>query len=356
MLSALVEAIKNLLSMTKASRLVAVLTAYTAMIFASRLNLKAVVNLLRRTVEEWGKDGAAGWAAGLAYYAIFSLAPALIIVIAIAGLVFGEEEVQQQIVAQVETAVGKASADLVQTMIEGLREQQRSGVAATVVGVVTLVLGSIGAFGHLHGALNAIWGMHLEVRSGLGSVLFFVKRSVLSFAIVASAAFLLVLFVILNSALSVLRNYLAGVSPEVGSVLPAPNLFVSLIAITVLFAIIYRYLPDVDIRWRDVWLGAFLTAWLFILGQFFIGLYLGTSSIASIYGAAGSIIAILLWVYYSAQIFMLGAEFVKVYTRTYGSHRDLASPTDVPVKQPKKRPPKRRRKSRQDVSGKLPGS
>lgn len=335
MLGALFAALKDLFA-DKASRLMTVLAAYTTMVFAERLNLKAGVDLIRRTVEEWGRDRAAGMAAGLAYYAIFSIAPALIIVIALAGIVFGQEQIQQQIVAQVQGALGPESAELVETMIAGLRGQQRSGIIATAIGVVTLVFGSIGAFGHLHGSLNAIWGVQPDVRPGLGGVLVFLKGSVISFAIVVSASFLLVLFVILNTVLSVARDYLAGAVSEVGSVLPPPNLLLSFGAITALVAMIFKILPDVDLKWRDVWPGAVLTALLFIAGQFFVNLYLSTSSLASVYGAAGSIIAILVWVYYSAQIFMLGAEFTKVYARTYGSHRAVAAQNQPPPKKPRR--------------------
>lgn len=330
MMGALWEAIKTLFA-SRSSRLMALVMTYAAMIAATRINVRAVFDVIRQTFAEWGKDRAAGLAAGLAYYAIFSLAPALIIVIAIAGLVFGQEEVQQQIVAQVAGAVGPDAASLVTNMIEGLRAQSGSGVFATAVSVVSVVLGAIGAFGHLHSSLNAIWGVEPEIHTGLGSVLFVLRRSVLAFALVASAAFLMVLFVVLTAVQSAVRNYLNGIAPEVEPLLPSTNLLVSLAVVTALFTLIYRILPDVPIGWRDVLPGAFITALLFILGQFFINLYLGTSSITSIYGAAGSIIVILVWVYYSAQIFMLGAEFIKVYTRTYGSHSARARAAEAPA-------------------------
>ena len=322
MLNTLAELIKSLFTMTRSSRLMAVLTAYVAVIVATRIDFRAVYALFQATIAAWNKDRAAALAAGLAYYAIFSLAPALIIIIAIAGLVFEQGAVQQQIVEQVEATLGEEAAGVVVTMIENLREQQqRSSVIATVVGVVTVVFGAIGVFAHLQSSLNHIWGIEPAAQSGLRSVLFFVRRSALSFAVVAAAGFLLVLFVIINNVLTVLRGFLEGVAPEVGSVLPSTSLFVTFVALTVSFAVVLRVLPDVNVRWRDVLPGAVLTAVFFLIGQFFIGLYLGSSSVGSIYGAAGSIIVLLVWVYYSAQIFMLGAEFTKVYTRTYGSHR-----------------------------------
>ncbi|MSP12744.1 MAG: YihY/virulence factor BrkB family protein [Chloroflexi bacterium] len=270
--------------------------------------------LLKDTFKEWNEDKAPRLAAALAYYTIFSMAPLLIIVIAIVGLVLGEDAVRGQIVGQIQGLVGENGAQLIQTMIKNTGEKS-SGILATVIGVVTLVLGAIGVFGQLQDALNTIWDVAPKPGVGIKEML---KNRLLSFAMVLSIGFLLLVSFVISAGLSALGNFVTSISPGFSIGLQLVNLLVSFAVSTVLFAAIYKFLPDAKIDWEDVWIGAAITSLLFTIGKFLIGLYLGYSSAASTYGAAGSLVVMLLWIYYSAQILLLGAEFTHVIARRHG--------------------------------------
>lgn len=281
--------------------------------------LKAIVELVKDTAVEWNEDKAPRLAAALAYYTIFSLAPLLIIAIAIAGALFGREAAQQEILAQVQALMGERGAAFIQTLIEAAAEP-RTGAIASALGIVTLLFGAGGVFGQLRDALNTIWEVQPQPGpAGIRGVLRAIRLNFLSFSMVLGVGFLLLVSLVISAGLEAVNRYAQGIIPGLSPVWQLANVLLSLAVITLLFALIFRVLPDVRVAWRDVWLGAALTSLLFNFGKTLIGLYLGRSNIGSAYGAAGSLVILLIWVYYSAQIFFFGAEFVQVYTRKYGS-------------------------------------
>lgn len=267
--------------------------------------------LLRRALAGWWSDNVPRLGASLSYYTLFALAPVLLVAIAIAGLAFGQEAVRGEVVGQIRGLVGEAGARAVQAMLEGV-SKERETWTATAVGLLTLFIGATGAFLELQTALNAIW--RVKPREGGGNwVKELVVQRLVSFGLVLGVGFLLLVSLLVSAALAALHRYMGVTFPGLGALWQAANVLVSVGVITVLFAMIYRILPDVDLAWRDVWLGAVVTAGLFSIGKYAIGLYLGTSGIASTYGAAGSVIVLLVWVYYSAQIILLGAEFTRAW-------------------------------------------
>ena len=280
-----------------------------------------VWELVKASLSEWLEDNAFRLGAALAYYTVFSLAPLLVIAIAIAGFVFGEEAARGRIVEQMQGLMGPEGAHAVQTMLAASR-RSGTGIVATVLGVITLLLGATGAFVELQGALNTVWDVPPRQGSGLRSM---VRDRLLSFALVLGIAFLLLVSLVVSAGLSAVGAFFGGALPVPASVLQAANFVFSFAVITLLFATIFKFLPDLDIAWRDVWMGAGVTSLLFAAGKWLIGLYLGTSGIASTYGAAGSLVILLLWVYYSALILFLGAEFTQVYAETYGSRPRAAA-------------------------------
>jgi membrane protein len=269
--------------------------------------------LLAESFKDWMEDRALRFAAALAYYSVFSLAPLIIIAISVAGLAFGEEAARGQIFDQIDWLLGPKAATEIQSIIQASSDAPKS-LLATAVGVVTLIIGASGVFGQLKDALNAIWGVRLKPGAG---IIASVKDYVLSFSIVLAVGFLLIISLLASAVLHAINNYMTAVLRLPAFVGPLAGL-VSILLLTVLFALIYKVLPDVQIGWRDVWIGATVTAVLFAIGKSLIGLYLGTSSVASSFGAAGALILILVWVYYSTTIFLLGAEFTKVYARKFG--------------------------------------
>jgi membrane protein len=291
------------------------------------MNPQAVWHLLKHTFDEWNEDKAPRLGAALAYYTIFSLAPLLVIAIAISGLVFGEEEARKQIAAEVSNTVGPT----VGTAIEGLLQSAHdsgSGILATIMGVVTLLFGAVGAFNQLQDALNTIWKVTPKPGRGWMAI---VKDRVLSFSIVLGIGFLLLVSLIVSTVLTALSKFLTPSALPGGTYLwQLINLAVSFGFITLLFAMIYKILPDVKLGWKDVWVGAAVTALLFTIGKYLLGLYLARASVASSYGAAGSLVLILVWVYYSSQILLFGAEFTRVYSIHYGK-RILPSDNAVPL-------------------------
>jgi membrane protein len=279
------------------------------------MSLAVIWNLLKSTFSDWNEDKAPRLAAALAFYTMFTLAPLLIIVIAIAGLAFGQQAARGQILGQIQGLVGFESASAIQKFLEQLDTPQ-SGVLATAIGVATLLLGIWWVFGELQDALNTIW----EVAPKPGRrFLEVVKVRLLSFTMMLGVGFLLLVSLIFSAALSALGGLVGGLLPDVPPLLQIANFVISFAIVMLLFAMIYKIVPDVVIAWSDVWIGAAVTALLYTIGKYLIGVYLGTSSTASAYGAAGSLVVILVWVYYSAQILFLGAEFTKVYAMKYGS-------------------------------------
>jgi membrane protein len=277
---------------------------------------KAVFDLFKEAAVGWSRDKGPLLAAAVAYYTIFSLAPLLVVSVAVAGIYFGEAAVQGQLVGQIEGFVGREIALTIQLIIENAARVEGSGIVATIIGVLLLFIGASGVFSQLRNALNMIWGITPDPKRG---VVAFLKERFLSVTMVLGIGFLLVVSVALSIALTTLRRYLLTFSPELVANLPRLDIAVTLVVITISFAIIFRVLPDAEVAWRDVWMGAAVTALLFALGEYLIGLYLAYSSVGSAFGAAGSLVVVLTWIYYSALILMFGAEFTQVYANKYGS-------------------------------------
>jgi len=286
--------------------------------------------LLKQTISEFGNDKAPRLGAALAYYTIFSLAPLLLIVIAISGLAFGHDAAQNKIFEQLRGVLGPQAAVSVQDMVKNAAKP-KSGTVATIIGIVTLIFGASGVFGQLKDALNTIWDV--EPREG-GGILTLVKDRFLSFAMVLGVGFLLLVSLLIDTAITAIGTY-AGSHLPGGEVLwHTAELIFSFCVITVLMAMIFRLLPDLKIEWRDVWLGAAITSLLFVLGKFALGIYFAKSAVGSSFGAAGSLVIVLLWVYYSAQILLFGAEFTQVYARAHGSLKDakqVEAPQPAPI-------------------------
>src|ERR1051326_1435522 len=277
--------------------------------------MKRYYLLFKQAFTEFGEDKAQRLGAALAYYTIFSLAPLLLIAIALDGMVFGREAAQGQIFGQLRGVLGSQAAQAVQEMVKGAAKP-KSGTIATVVGIVTLLFGAAGVFGQLKDALNTIWNVEPKTTGGIMAM---IKDRFLSFAMVFGVGFLLLVSLVLDAAVAAAGKFVGDRLPGGEVLWQGVQLVMSLAVVTLLFALIFRFLPDVHPTWRDVWFGAIFTGVLFVLGKFALGLYLGKSAVGSSYGAAGSLVVLLLWVYYSAQILFFGAEFTQVYARKHGS-------------------------------------
>jgi len=282
------------------------------------LNLRRVrkyLDLFKQTFKEFGEDKAPRLGAALAYYTIFSIAPLLLIAIAVAGLVFGQEAAHKEISGQLGGLLGREGAKGIEEMIASAAKP-KTGTLATIVGLVTLFLGASGVFMQLKDALNTIWNVEGEKTKGILGML---RERFLSLAMVCGVGFLLLVSLIFDAAISTMGNYLDRLFPGGETILQMVQLVISFVLVTLLFAAMFRFLPDVRPTWRDVWFGALFTAVLFVLGKFGLSIYLGKAAIGSSYGAAGSLVILLVWVYWSAQILFFGAEFTQVYARTHGS-------------------------------------
>jgi len=280
--------------------------------------LKSVFAMVKQAVSEWFDQSISRLGAALAFYTFFSIAPLFVIVLAIAGLWFGEEAARRELFSQVSGLVGSEGGEAIQALVSAARKPT-TGVWATVIASATLFVGATGVFVQLQDALNSIWGVRRKPGRGVRN---FIKDRVLSFALIIGIGFLLLVSLVLSAALSALGNYMTGLLPAQETLWQGINFVISFVVITLLFAMIFKVLPDVKIAWRDVWTGALLTALLFNLGKYLLGLYLGRSSVTSAYGAAGSLVVVLLWVYYSAQILFFGAKFTQIYSARHGSRRE----------------------------------
>jgi membrane protein len=243
------------------------------------------------------------------------LAPILIVAMAIAGFAFGAEAVRGEIVSQIDGLVGHEGALAVQAMLEGAAKPS-SSIPATIIGIITFFLGATGAFLELQTALNAIW--RVKPKASTSFLRSLMIDRLISFGLVVAVGFLLLTSLLISAGLAALDRYMGQAFPGVAILWQAANVIVSLGVITLLFAMIYKLLPDVELAWSDVWVGGLVTAGMFTMGKFLIGLYLGTSGLASSYGAAGSVIVLLVWVYYSSQVVLLGAEFTRAYVDQFG--------------------------------------
>lgn len=280
------------------------------------MNIKNFISLVKETFQDWSEDKAPRLAAALAYYTLFSLAPLLILVIAITSFILGNNvDVRTRLLDQVQELMGPQAAEAVNTMIEN-NNQPGSGIVATVIGIVTLLMGATGLFGQLKDALNTIWEVQPEKGGGIMNM---IRGRFLSFTMVLGTSFLLLVELVISAGIAAVTGVLNNMFGGAAIIAQIVNFLISVGVVTLIFALIYKILPDVDIEWKDVWMGALVTSLLFNIGKTLIGLYLGNSATASAYGAAGSLVVLLLWVYYSAQILFLGAEFTQVYARRHGS-------------------------------------
>jgi membrane protein len=276
--------------------------------------LSEIWKLLRETVFSFIEDEALSRGAAIAFYAVTSIAPVLLIVIAIAGLVFGEDAAENAIVAQLSDLMGPQAAQVLQSAVASAASKS-SGTIATIIGVITLMVTASGVFGEMQSTLNAIW--KAEPKGTTLSRL--IRARAASLGLVAALGLLLIVSLVVSAALTAFGSYLDAILPFGELLFPAMNFLVSLLPISILFAAIYKVLPDRQLEWRDVIVGGVVTAVLFNIGKSLIGWYIGSSAVASSYGAAGALIILLLWVYYSIQLFLLGAEFTKIYASRHGS-------------------------------------
>ncbi len=283
---------------------------------------KNLLEIFKQTFKEWNEDKAPRLAAALSYYTVFSLAPLLVLVIAITSFIIGNNvDIRNEIMRHLHGLVGPQGAEIVSTLIER-NSQPGSGILATIIGIVTLLLGATGVFGQLQDALNTIW--EVKPKAGRG-ILGMLKDRFLSFTMVLGTSFLLLVSLVISTALAFLNQFFTDWLGGLGVLAQMINIIVSIGVVTVIFAMIFKFLPDVKIRWADVWIGSLFTAVLFTIGRILLSIYLGNSATTSAYGAAGSLVVLLLWVYYSSQILFFGAEFTQVYARMYGS-RILPTP------------------------------
>ena len=288
--------------------------------------MRGMLNIIRqlaiKSFQEWNNDDAAQLAAAIAYYTIISIPPLLIIVLAITGYFINTSTAQNQLIAQIGGFIGSQTSGFVKSLLENSTQSSNSPIAS-IISIVVLLAGASGAFYQVQYALNKIWDVPQKHGRTLINLL---KNRFLSFLMALAIGFLLMVFIILSAVISVVIGYMSGGTQNM-FLLEVINFLVLFVTVTILFAMIYRVIPDKQITWTDVWLGAAVTALLFMLGRYAVGLYLTVSKSGSAYGAAGSLIVLLLWIYYSAQIFLLGAEFTHVYSKKLGSHIESEAKT-----------------------------
>jgi membrane protein len=276
-----------------------------------------VLGLLISAAKEWNRDKCPQLGAALAYYTVFSLAPLVLVLLGIFGLIYGgSEQAREKILEQLRYLIDPSGVKVFQDIANSAAEP-KAGILATAIGILVALFGASGIFGQLQDALNTIWAVKPKPGQGIWG---FIRARFLSFAMVGGVCFLLLVSLTIENLLKSLHSYLQSIVPG-GHYLGLAVFYIFDVAIIVLlFAMLFRYLPDAKIAWRDVWTGAALTAILFVIGKFLLGLYLGSGAAGSAYGAASSLITLLLWIFYSAQILLFGAEFTKVYANRYGSH------------------------------------
>ena len=280
-----------------------------------QLKLRRLLSILKTAAREWDRDDVPRHGAALAYYTLFAMAPLLVIVIGIGGMVFGPDAARGEVFRQISGLIGSDGARMIQDMLANVKQPSRS-VPATIIGTIAFFLGATGAFGSLQGALNGIWGVKPKPRAAVWSWL---RQRLLSFGLVLAVGFLLLVSLTFSAAVGALSQYMHARLPGGEGFWLSISFFLDFVFITVMFALIYRVLPDVRLAWADVWVGALVTSGFFSIGKFLIGLYLGHASIASTFGAAGSLAVILIWVYYSSQIVLFGAEVTQAWVRKVGA-------------------------------------
>ncbi len=291
-------------------------------------SLKTWWTLVKTATSSWVDDYAPSMGAALSYYTVFSLAPLLLIVVSVAGLVFGEDAVRGALFAQLRGLMGDDAAKAVQGLLASVNKPTQ-GIIGTVVGIALLLFGATTVFGELQDSLDRIWRAPARTKGGLWTLL---RARLLSFGMILGLAFLLMVSLVLGAGIAALGKWWGPAFGGWETLLQIVNLLVGFGLTTLVFAMIYKLMPRVKVQWHDVWLGALVTSLLFTIGKFLIGLYVGKSGVASGFGAAGSLIVVFIWVYYSAQIFLLGAEFTWVYAKTLGSLRSAEGVGEVAQK------------------------
>jgi membrane protein len=274
------------------------------------MSAKTLLQILRTTFANWNRHEAPRLGAALAFYTILSLSPLVIIVVALGGLIFSRSTAQAHILSQVQGMIGPDGGRAVESMLANA-QRPAAGILGTIVGLLSLLFGASGVFTELRSALNLIWEVTPEKTSGVVGLL---RERFFSFGMVLSIGFLLLVSLVVSTVLAAIGKFFGGLLPVPSPVVALLNFFLSYLGVAVLFGLIFRLVPEAKVRWRNVWLGALVTALFFSVGKTLIGLYLGKSSVGSAYGAAGSVIVVIVWVYYSAQIFFFGAEFTHAYT------------------------------------------
>lgn len=273
------------------------------------MTIKDVLPMLKETFSKWSDHEAPRLGASVAFYTLLSFAPLLVLLAALAALVFSRETAQNGLIDEARQMIGDRGADTVKSLLENA-QKPASGVFASVMAFVTLLFGASGVFSELQSALNLVWDATPQNASGIMGML---REKLFSFGMVLSVGFLLLALLVISAGLAFLGKFFGGLVPMPPAVLEGMNFLVSFAVITVLFALMFKYVPAIHISWGNVWTGALGTALLFTIGKLLLGLYLGKASVGSAYGAAGSLVAMIVWVYYSAQIFFFGAEFTRVY-------------------------------------------
>jgi len=286
------------------------------------MSAKQIWGLVRASFAAWGEDYASSMGAALSFYTVFSVAPVLLIAIAAAGLVFDTHAAQRAVASELTGLMGREAAAAVEALLQSARSPS-GGVISTTVGVVVLLIGASAVFGELQDALNRIWRAPVPRPPGLWRL---VTERILSFGMILGVGFLLIVSLVVSAAIAAFGQWWGDAFSYQALVLEVINFVLSVGVITLAFALIYKLIPRVSVQWHDVWIGAAVTALLFTVGKSLIGFYLGKTGVASAFGAAGSLIVLLLWVYYSAQIFLLGAEFTWVYAHAFGSYRERPQP------------------------------
>ncbi len=274
-----------------------------------RIHFSSFVSVLKDTLTEWQNDNASLWSAALAYYTVFSIGPLLLVIISILGLFLSNSQIEKNIYTQMQSLIGAQGANFLQTLISTLNKP-RKGMLATIIGGILLVFGAVGIFGQLEQMLNFIWGV--TKKPGLHIKELLINR-LLNFSMIAVVIFLLLVSLVASALISLLGTFFQHILPFDAVILQWITFLISLFIITFLFAFLFKVLPDVKLPWKYVLISAFITSFLFTIGKTIIGVYIGTSAVTSTYGAAGSVIVLLLWVYYTTQIVFFGAEFTKVF-------------------------------------------
>lgn len=296
--------------------------------------LKTAWSMTKQTFSEWSDDKGGRLGAALSYYTVFSLAPLLLVVVSIAGLVFGQRAAEGSLFGQLSGLIGPDAAQLIQAAV-AKAHQTKGGVLGTIIGIVVLLAGATGVVIELQDALDTVWKVEPKANRGLWGV---VRTRLLSVAMILSLGFLLLVSLVVSAALSALSGWLRSAFGNIAVLSWFVDAIVALGVISTLIALIYKILPDAKVAWRDVWVGAVATAILFMIGKYLIGLYIGRASVGSAFGAAGSLAVLLVWIYYSAQIVLLGAEFTRVYANRFGA-KVRPSRQAIPAQSPAARRP-----------------